>query len=690
VFPVEVLSTCVEFDGVKYGISHVRDISDRRRADVQLKESEARFQRAIAGSRDGLWDWDIETSAVWFSPRYKEQLGHSANDPFPPHVETWSEKVHPDDLERVMAAVQQHLIGVAPYDIEYRMRISSGEYRWFHVKGQAFWDDDGLAVRMAGSMSDVTDQRRAQETLELRERRLQFLIEHTPAAVAMFDRDMRYIRHSRKWLTDYGLDEATLIGRSHYDVFPDLPERWKQIHRDGVAGQIQSCQEDCFVREDGSEVWLEWAIHPWTDDDGEIGGIVMFTNVITQRKQTERALEQARRHAEAANLAKSEFLANMSHEIRTPLTAIMGFTELVKDRQRDAETVELCTTIVRNGEHLLELINDILDLSKVEAGRVELQLEACSPAAIARDIGQTLKVRADQKWLGLSVDVSADVPARCRIDVRRLRQILINLVGNAIKFTAQGAVAIQLRQVADAAGRWLEFAVTDTGIGIPADKLSLLFEPFSQIDSSPTRAQGGTGLGLCISRRLARMCGGDIAVISAAGAGSTFTVRLPMVPVTAEPENLAAVIPSLPGTLGTKSHESPAEVARILIAEDSPDNRRLLDFVLRKAGLVPAFVENGQQLVERLSTAAATDDFDLVLVDMQMPVMDGYTAVRTLRERGCRLPLIALTANAMEGDCRKCLEAGCDEYLTKPIDRAALLAAATAVRPPRETVVETR
>ncbi|HUQ68006.1 MAG TPA: PAS domain-containing protein, partial [Planctomycetaceae bacterium] len=155
VFPVEVLSNCLEFDGVRYGISHVRDISDRRRTDVQLKESEARFQRAIAGSRDGLWDWDIETSAVWFSPRYKEQLGYGPNDPFPPHVDAWSEKVHPDDVERVTAAVTQHLMGVAPYDIEYRMRTLPGEYRWFHVKGQAFWDEDGLAVRMAGSMSDV-------------------------------------------------------------------------------------------------------------------------------------------------------------------------------------------------------------------------------------------------------------------------------------------------------------------------------------------------------------------------------------------------------------------------------------------------------------------------------------------------------------------------------------------------------
>ncbi|HUQ71474.1 MAG TPA: ATP-binding protein, partial [Planctomycetaceae bacterium] len=518
--------------------------------------------------------------------------------------------------------------------------------------------------------------------------RLQFLIEHTPAAVAMFDRDMRYIRHSRKWLADYGLDNAALIGRSHYDVFPDIPERWKQIHRDGVAGHIQSCQEDCFVRDDGSEVWLEWAIHPWTDDDGEIGGIVMFTNVITQRKQTEWALEQARRQAEAANLAKSEFLANMSHEIRTPLTAILGFTELVKDRQRDADAVELCTTIERNGEHLLELINDILDLSKVEAGRVELNLEACSPAAIVRDIGQTLRVRADQKCLELAVEVDDDVPARCRIDVRRLRQMLINLVGNAIKFTTQGRVTVQLRQVVDDAGRWLEFAVTDTGIGIPADKLSLLFEPFSQIDSSTTRTQGGTGLGLCISRRLARMCGGDIAVLSSADKGSTFTIRLPIVPVTEERE--PPVVASLPDASATQTPESPVEAARILIAEDSSDNRRLLDFVLRKAGLMPTFVENGQQLLERLSTAAAGDDFDLVLVDMQMPVMDGYTAVRALRERGCRLPLIALTANAMDGDRWKCLEAGCNDYLTKPIDRAALLAAAAAVRSPRGTVVEIR
>lgn len=361
----------------------------------------------------------------------------------------------------------------------------------------------------------------------------------------------------------------------------------------------------------------------------------------------------------------------MSHEIRTPLTAILGFTEHLRYKQTDAESIELCSTIERNGGHLMELINDILDLSKVEAGRIDILPERCSPALLACEIVNTLQGRADMKRLALVVDLAPDVPAECLLDVRRVRQMLINLLGNAIKFTPRGSVTLHVRAVTDEAGEWLTMAVRDTGIGIPTDKLACLFEAFSQIDSSTTRAQGGTGLGLCISRRLARLCGGEITVASETDVGSTFTLRLPLVPVAAR---IAAVEHRLDPRLATRPNSpEPAAPARVLVADDSPDNRRLLEFIFQRAGLTAAFVENGRQLVDRLERPNADRDFDIVLVDMQMPVLDGYSAVKLLRERNCPLPLIALTANAMDGDRQKCLNAGCDDFATKPINRQALL-----------------
>lgn len=673
VFPVEVLASHVEYEGAEYAVCHVRDISSRRRADAQLKESEARFQRAIAGSRDGIWDWEIQSGAVWFSPQYIRLLGYGKDDVVPGYVDTWSERLHPEDRAAVMSAVDQHLAGIAPYDIEYRLRLKSGEYRWFRARGQAYWDEDGRAVRMTGILSDIAEQRRVLEVLEHQRRRKQMLIKHTPAAVAMLDREMRYIIHSDRWLKDYGLDGQSLIGRSHYEVFPDLPERWKDIHRDCLGGQIRECKQDRFVRADGTEVWLEWAIHPWTDDDGDIGGIVMFTNVITQRILTERALEKARQNAESASHAKSEFLANMSHEIRTPLTAILGFADQLRSNQSDPESIELCSTIERNGAHLMELINDILDLSKVEAGRIDIHPERCSPTLLGYESVRTLQGRADQKRVTLIVEVSPEIPAECLLDILRIRQMLINLLGNAIKFTSQGSVTLVIRTAVDAAGSWLEFAVQDTGIGIPSDKLGSLFQPFSQIDSSTTRTQGGTGLGLCISRRLARLCGGDITVVSHVNVGSTFTLRLPLVAVPlsmpVETTNRRSRWPSTPVSEAGIARKT----ARILVADDSADNRRLLDFIFRKANHEATFVENGQQLVDRLRRPGADDDFDVIVIDMQMPVLDGYSAARLLRQRGCDLPLIALTANVMDDDRNKCLNAGCDDFATKPINREAFL-----------------
>jgi signal transduction histidine kinase/DNA-binding response OmpR family regulator len=381
--------------------------------------------------------------------------------------------------------------------------------------------------------------------------------------------------------------------------------------------------------------------------------------------------------AEAANRAKSEFLANMSHEIRTPMTAILGFAESLDSELSEAERREAVSTIRRNGEHLLQIINDILDISKIEAGKLEMQTATCSPCQIVSEVASLMRVRAERKGLSFTVHYEGPVPETIRSDPIRLRQVLINLVNNAIKFTEQGGVRLEVRLLrGELAEPMLRFDVVDTGIGMDPQQLANLFQPFNQVDSSPTRRFGGTGLGLVISKRIVHMLGGSLTVVSAAGSGSTFTLQVPTGPL----ENVPLWNnPAEAGWVNPPSKPKALPVmrlsCRILLAEDGPDNQRLICFLLKKAGARVDVAENGKLAVEKALAAEQADaPYDVILMDMQMPVMDGYAATRTLRERGYRRPIIALTAHAMTGDREKCLSAGCDDFATKPIDRPKLIA----------------
>jgi signal transduction histidine kinase/ActR/RegA family two-component response regulator len=389
----------------------------------------------------------------------------------------------------------------------------------------------------------------------------------------------------------------------------------------------------------------------------------------------ERVLERTR-DLERANQAKNEFLANMSHEIRTPMTAILGYAELClapdipeTDRRRYAEIIH------QNGEHLLSVINDILDVSKIEAGRMTVEPTLCSPFEVVSEVRALMEVRAREKGLELAVERQGAIPELVRTDPTRLRQILLNLLNNAIKFTEQGRVVLRFGIEHAPDTERLAFEVEDTGVGLSSDQIERVFKPFVQADTSTTRKYGGSGLGLAISRTLARMLGGDLSCTSEPGKGSTFRVVIDpgtLVGVRRledEPEPKRAPRSILPA-LGP----GPDMHGRVLLAEDVAVNRRLISTILLRAGIRVEEAENGRAALEKTLVAReAGQPFDIVFMDMQMPEMDGYEATRELRKAGYLRPIVALTSHSMSGERQRCLEAGCDEYMTKPIDRLMLL-----------------
>ena len=355
-------------------------------------------------------------------------------------------------------------------------------------------------------------------------------------------------------------------------------------------------------------------------------------------------------------------------------------------------TWEHAAVIKRNGEHLLGLINDILDLSKVEAGKLQIEPIRCSPVQLMADVVSLMRVRADAKQLKLEADFVGRLPETVLTDPLRLRQILVNLVGNAIKFTDQGEVRLAVRITSDNDTPRLRFDVTDTGIGMNDEQVSKLFQPFTQVDNSSVRKFGGTGLGLCISKGMAEVLGGEIEVRSNPGKGSVFTVTINPGPLDGIPM-IQDVQEALLDRPPTTTAMLPSKIdlhGHILLAEDGLDNQRLIGLILRKAGADVTVVENGQFAVDAAMAAqAAGNPFDLILMDMQMPVMDGYIATQQLRDRGYTAPIVALTANAMAEDAKNCLGAGCDDYATKPIDRQKFLATvASWITHPSETTGE--
>ncbi len=903
-----------------------------------LRASEERLELAVRGSTDGLWDWNVLTSEVYYSPRMKELLGHT-DDEMPNVFESFESRLHPDDHDGILDELNAHLQHRKPYDVEYRLRTKSGEYRWFRARGQAVWNEAGQPQRMAGSITDITRRKQAEDALQ----KMRISVDRAGDSIFWISRQGRILYVNDATCADRGYSREELLGMTIFDLDPDYqPGVWdphfedlkrrgtitletrhrtkdgrvfpvevnanyvfhngeelnfaflrditerkraeEELRRakeaaeeasrildsslksiaDGViiadstgkflfwnevAKQIiglgttdspiegwtahYGCflpdmvtpypsqdlplartvrgedvhEDELFIRNSQKPegVWLSVNGRPLRDETNQLrGGVVVFRDT-TERRRHEEELHRAKEAAETANKAKSSFLANMSHEIRTPMNGIIGMTQLLARTELRSHQRDYLTTVDESAHILLRLLNDILDFSKIEAGKLELERVNFRISECVGRASQMLVLRAAEKGLEIACRIAPEIPDHLLGDSGRIQQVLVNLLGNAVKFTEAGEIFVNLNaeSITSELAR-LHFSVSDTGIGIPADKQVQIFRPFEQAESSTTRRFGGTGLGLAISRQLVEMMHGKMWVESEPGRGSTFhftaeleisddqhrhepaelesLLDLPvlvvddnftnrrilsemlqywhMQPVLADsaaaarralqtadesqhPIRLILLDHHMPGEDGLHFAESlrdirnqgqcpiimissgtspidaelgqkygigrfmtkpviasellnevlrqfgryttvklvqpptpvtspPVHPRRVLLVEDNEINRRVALGLLRSRGHQVVVAVNGLEAVNTL----AAEEFDVVLMDMQMPVMDGYEATAEIRKRehqtGGHIPIVAMTAEALKGDRERCLAVGMDDYVSKPIAPAEM------------------
>ena len=644
-----------------YFVGHVEDITERKRTEEALHESEDRFRLMADACPTMIWLTDAEGGVHFINRMYRDFTGATQEE-----VEggKWQLLVHPEDAPAYIDAFQSAVRERAPFRAEARVRRTDGEWRLLGSNALPRLSEGGAFAGHIGLSADITERSQSEQALRNSEEKFRQLAENIREVF---------------WMMPPSADEILYVspayeqiwGRTRESLYHD-PMSWATaIHPDDVenahavfARQVQGEPIESDYRiltPAGQEKWIRDRAFPIRDQAGQLVRIVGIADEITEAKRYEKELIQAREGADAANRAKSRFLANMSHEIRTPMNGVIGMLQLLMGTELSAEQFGFAQVAQSSGKALLGLIDDILDLSKIEARRVTLENLNFNLRHTVEDMVQLLGVQASAKGVGLRWTISPQIPLILRGDVYRVRQVLTNLAGNAIKFTERGEVTVEAKLDSERQGAAIvRFAITDSGIGIRPDQAAQLFSPFTQADATTTRKYGGTGLGLAICKQLVEMMGGSIGVDSHEGQGSTFWFTLELgLPHASEQhdERRAEKVPQ-------NGRPGKATAGRILVAEDNATNREVALAQLKKLGYQAVAVPNGAEAVQAIEHGR----YDLVLMDCEMPVMDGYEATRRIRAARPDFPIIALTADAMAGDRDRCISEGMSDYLAKPVD----------------------
>ncbi len=792
----------------------VAENEERRRIEARLKVSDERLRLALDSTQIGIFEWNVPKGHVYYSPGLWGLLGYE-HARMPSTLEVWQSLIHPDDIPVYRKRTESQLNGVASFiDPEYRVRARTGDWRWVYMRSKSVLaGPNGRPTRIIGTVQDITTRRESEQALresQAEARKLSLVASKTDNLVVIGSADgkIEWVNSAFCRVMEYTLEEV--VGKDPGTLLsgPDTDAAQSDLIRNEIAKGNGTNTEIVHYSKSGRKYYLHLEVQVVRNQAGQVENFIAIENDITSRVETENQLRRAKAEADFASRAKSEFLASMSHEIRTPMNGVIGMTSILTETSLTAEQRDFVNTIRTSGEALLTIINDILDFSKIESGKMELEKAPFELALCVEEALDLFAPTAAAKRLEIGYHVEPDVPPWIVGDVTRLRQIIVNLVNNAIKFTPTGSISIQVRRIpldasvrATPAGRMrLEITVQDTGIGIPPDRIDRLFKAFSQVDSSTTRKYVGTGLGLAICQRLCQLMNGDIRVESSPGKGSTFTVaimtdaaqrppeisappfagidlkgclalciednpitrarlrtlfdllgatcafandseaaielsptlptqpailildlpefesqraldlaaaikcprlvlfRLGQIPPPAPNDGLPYATLSKPiktapfyqalallghrtgsGGIVVQSRNETRPIAEeiplsVLLAEDNAVNQKVALRFLERMGYNADAVGNGLEAVN----AFQNRDYDLVLMDLQMPEMDGLEASRRIRRTlpADRQPkIIALTANAMQGDREICLDAGMDDYISKPVKMHEIVAA---------------
>jgi len=635
-----------------YVIGNAIDITLRHQLEVDLKQTKQMLEQTNEAARIGTWEVDIAENRLTWSSVTKAIHEVPAN--FEPNLETAISYFTESSKERIQTAVQQAIEQGVPYDLELQLRTALGREIWVRSIGTPEIEK-GVLKRLYGTFQDIDERKKAEQGLLNEKLRLMAFVEHAPAAVAMFDRQIRYIAVSKRWMEDYHLS-GSIIGRSHYEVFPNISDEWKVLHARCAQGAVEEKDEDIWRPEGWDhDQYLRWEVRPWYQFDGSIGGIMMFTQDITELCQQRDELKKAKLMAEQASIAKSEFLANMSHEIRTPLNGVIGFTDLVLKTSLTTTQHQYLSIVNQSANALLSIINDILDFSKIEAGKLELAVERVDIYEICGQAMDIITYQAQQKGLEILLNIPSNLPRFIYVDSVRLKQILVNLLGNAVKFTEKGEIELKVKPLTDIhqAEITYQFEVRDTGIGIKDDMQERIFEAFAQEDPSITKKYGGTGLGLTISNKLVGLMGGQLALHSKAGEGSCFFFSIPL-----QVESGPPVV-----------YKGIEQIHSVLIVDDNANNRLILKHMLALQQIKVNEASNGFEALQLLST---NKEYDVILMDYHMPFMDGLETVEKIQANFVsssheQIPILLHSSSDDDRIIRGCELLGIKHRLVKPI-----------------------
>ncbi len=659
------------------------DVTRAKQQELELRRSAERLQFALSAAHQGWFDAYIATGATEVGPEYPIILGYDPAE-FQTSLPNWFANIHPDDLPKVQEVFQELLQTGGPCEGEYRRRTKSGDWKWMMTSGAvAERDATGSPLRVTGVHMDITERKLIEAELDQHRQHLEELVEKRTAELTVTNQQLMqtqfaieragigiawsniesgrftFVNDEACHQLGYTRDEFLQLVIS--DLNPDFtPEAARQVGLDILASGKPFKVDTMHRRKDGSSYPVEVTAYAY-QAAGELTMIAFYSD-ITARKQAETVLIRSKEMAEAASRAKSTFLANMSHEIRTPLNAISGMAHLIRRSGVTAEQAERLTKLDSASSHLMGIINDILDLSKIEAGRLVLEETVVDVGGIANNVISMIQDRANAKKIKITTEIEY-IPYQLLGDQIRIQQAILNYVGNAIKFTEQGRVVVRMKLAQDAPDSvMLRLEVEDSGIGITPEVLQKLFVSFEQADGSTTRKFGGTGLGLAINKRLAELMGGEVGAESQAGKGSLFWF-------TAKLKKGAAIQQQATYHSGEEAEailRMNHAGQRILLAEDEPVNREIVMMMLEDVGLIADIAQNGAEAVK----LAGKNNYDLILMDMQMPVMDGLEATRQIRciPKAGKVPIVALTANVFTEDRDACIKAGMNDFTTKPID----------------------